>query len=86
VSSLGCAIFGVNLRRARERLGLTQQQLADAAGSGRSYISAIEGGMENLSIQTAEALAEAVGMSIQQLFDPSPTQAPKSPKTTPPKK
>ena len=63
-------IFGANLRKAREQLGLSQEQLAERAGTaGRSYISSIEDGQQNISFHTAEALAKAVGMTLQQLLD-----------------
>src|SRR5581483_5549007 len=67
-ASLSVVIFGANLRKAREQLGLSQEQLAERAGTaGRSYISSIEDGQQNISFHTAEALAKAVGMTLQQL-------------------
>jgi ribosome-binding protein aMBF1 (putative translation factor) len=63
--------FGVNLRRNREALGLSQEDLAEAAGLHRTYIGSVERGERNVSIDNMERLAAAVGKKIQELLDDS---------------
>lgn len=63
--------FGVNLRRNREALGLSQEDLAEAAGLHRTYIGSVERGERNVSIDNMERLATAVGKKIQELLNDS---------------
>jgi ribosome-binding protein aMBF1 (putative translation factor) len=60
--------FGAALRDKRRALGLTQSDLAELTGMSRSYISEIEGGHENISIERAEKLAKAVESSLAELI------------------
>lgn len=46
-----------NVRLARQKLGLSQEQLADEAGIDRTYVSGIERGVRNPSIQVVAKLA-----------------------------
>src|SRR6185437_9616295 len=52
--------FGANLAAARLRAGLTQHELADLAGVTQSYISAVEHGAQNLTVQSMVDLSAAV--------------------------
>ncbi len=45
---LSAAAAGVLLRERREDLGITQEQLAEAIGTDKSYISKLEGGVYNV--------------------------------------
>jgi transcriptional regulator with XRE-family HTH domain len=57
-----------NLRLARERAGLTQQQLAVAAGLSVSIVSQIEQGKTpDPRVSTVTSLARALGVGIQDL-------------------
>jgi transcriptional regulator with XRE-family HTH domain len=60
--------FGRALRRRRRDLDLTQDDLADRSALHRSYISELERGMRNPSLQNIEKLAEALELSIVELF------------------
>lgn len=56
--------FGTTLRRLRERAGLTQEQLAEAAGLSPRAIRALERGERRQPYQhTVEALAKALGLT-----------------------
>ena len=60
--------FGKAIRRRREALGISQEDLADQAGIHRTYQSQIERGIANPSLSKIEALAEALGSSVSSIF------------------
>ncbi|MBM7515591.1 helix-turn-helix transcriptional regulator [Nocardioides nitrophenolicus] len=57
------------LKDARIRTGLTQQQVADAAGVPRSTIARIETGRMQPSIPTLSAILIAIGLDIRMRLD-----------------
>lgn len=52
--------FGQNVRAARERAALSQEQLASAAGLHRTYVGSLERGERNVSIVNIHKLAQAL--------------------------
>lgn len=56
--------LGAVVRRERERLGWTQEHLANAAGVSVRQLIKIEAGRANLTLGTAEALAGALGVVL----------------------
>ena len=56
---------GDALRGARELCGLTQQQLAETAGVGKSNISEMERGKRPIGKAMAKRLAKALGSSYK---------------------
>jgi transcriptional regulator with XRE-family HTH domain len=52
--------LGRNLRAAREKLGLTQEQLSDLSGVQAGEVSRIERGQRDPRVSTLERLAAAV--------------------------
>jgi len=62
--------FARNLRRARRLKDVTQEGLALEAGVSRAYLSRVERGTINISFDSAEALAKAIGVSLRDLVDP----------------
>jgi len=60
------------LRVERERLGLTQTELADAAGISRQLISTTEAGHSKPGVDAAIALARVIGVPVEELFAASP--------------
>lgn len=60
--------FGENLRLERMQQGLTLEDIADRSGMTWSYISHIERGMRNVSIDNMAALAAAVGRPLRDLL------------------
>lgn len=61
-------VLASNLRRLRRDRGLTQQQLASAAGLDRAYISALEQQRHGAGIDTIEQLAIALEVETDQLI------------------
>jgi len=66
------ADFGTNLREARERLGLTQEQVAHRSGVHATEVSRIEAGKRDPQASTLERLAKAVEVRPGQLLDGLP--------------
>jgi transcriptional regulator with XRE-family HTH domain len=62
-------IFGRNLRRVRRDKNLTQEELSHATGLMQSYVSEIEAGKRNVSIDAIEAIAKVLKVSLAQLFE-----------------
>jgi transcriptional regulator with XRE-family HTH domain len=60
--------FGANLAAARIRAGLTQQELADIAGVDQSYISAVERGAQNITVQSMANLSHAVREDVIEMM------------------
>jgi len=54
-------ILAQNLKELRTSAGLSQEELADRAGLHRTYVSSIEGGKRNVTLENIFALAEALG-------------------------
>ena len=56
--------FGNRLREIRERSGLSQQALAKRAKISSATVSRIELGQSSPTLDTVEALADALGLSL----------------------
>lgn len=61
--------LGSNLREARERLGLTQEQVAQRSGVHATEVSRIEAGKRDPQVSTLERLAKAVELGPGQLLE-----------------
>ena len=61
--------IGQRIAALRSVAGLTQAQLADKAGMQRSHISRIEAGSLAVTLESIEAIAQALGMTVD-LIDP----------------
>ncbi|MGN6794878.1 MAG: helix-turn-helix domain-containing protein, partial [Streptosporangiaceae bacterium] len=68
-------ISGAKLRFARQARGYSQQQLAGMAGVSRQAVSAVESGLSDPSLRVALALAQALGMTVEELFGAEGTVA-----------
>jgi transcriptional regulator with XRE-family HTH domain len=65
----GMGALGTNLREARERLGLTQEQVAERSGVHATEVSRIEAGKRDPKVSTLERLAKAVEVKPGRLLD-----------------
>jgi transcriptional regulator with XRE-family HTH domain len=61
-------LFGTNLRQARIKAGLTQQAVEAQTTIKQAYISQIEGGKQNLTLETMMILAHAVDENVLALL------------------
>ena len=59
---------GKNLRRLRNRLGVSQDEFADLAGLHRTYIGAVERGERNITLSTVQRLATALKTEPEELL------------------
>ncbi len=60
--------FAVNLRAARMARGFSQEELGARAGLHRNYIGSVERNEKNISIDTIERLANALGVDVLDLL------------------
>jgi transcriptional regulator with XRE-family HTH domain len=61
--------LGMNVKRLRERKGMTQASLAKAARVHRVYVAQIETHVKVPSIATLEKLAKALGVKVGRLLE-----------------
>jgi len=64
--------LGANLREVRERLGLTQEEVAHRSGVHATEVSRMEAGKPDPQVSTLERLAKAVEVKPGQLLDGLP--------------
>ena len=63
------AVVGRNVRRLREQRGLQQDALAHDAGLHVTYLSGIENGRRNPTLEVLERLARGLGVPETQLVE-----------------
>jgi transcriptional regulator with XRE-family HTH domain len=64
-------LVGRNVRRIRQKNGLTQERFAEISGFSQQYISGLEQGRRNPTVVTLYELAKALGVSHMDLVRPS---------------
>ena len=60
--------LGQNMKRIRTKKGMSQGDIARALEVDRGYISNIESGKKNLTLATIQKLANALGVSADELL------------------
>jgi len=70
-------LVGSNVRKARLKAGLTQEQLAEASGYSQQYLSGLEKGLRNPTVITVFELASALGVSHLELLRPARARGPR---------
>ena len=60
--------FGANIRRERNRLGISQEQLAESCGLHRTYIGSVERGERNIGLLNLVRIAHTLGVSPNRLL------------------
>lgn len=60
--------FGLAVRYLRQKRGISQHALAKSARLNRTYLSGVETGQRNPTLQTITRLAEALGVPVAAFF------------------
>ena len=61
-------LLGTAIKTQRAALGISQEELAHRAGLHRTYVSDLERGARNPSLDSIEKLAQALQLSVSSLF------------------
>lgn len=60
--------FGELVRRLRKEQGYSQEEFSFRVGLHQTYVSSVERGERNVTIQTADRIAKALGTTLTGLF------------------
>ncbi|WP_267347015.1 helix-turn-helix transcriptional regulator [Sphingomonas sp. GM_Shp_2] len=71
VKSAAAILFGDRLKQRRRELGLTQGQLAERTGSTAAYVSQVERGQANPTLDLLARFAEVVGLEVWDMLRPA---------------
>ncbi|APR85226.1 Hypothetical protein A7982_10575 [Minicystis rosea] len=63
--------IGGNVYRLRRERGLTQEQLAEAAGIEAVYVHRVEHATTNVTVKVLVNLADALGVDVEALLKPA---------------
>lgn len=61
-------VFGTNLRKYRNELGVSQEKFAEMCGLHRTYISDIERFQRSIALDNVQKIADALGIGTYKLF------------------
>jgi transcriptional regulator with XRE-family HTH domain len=61
-------VLAISIIRLRAKRGLTQEALAFEAGLHRTFIAHVERQARNISLDNIEKIADALGVSVMELF------------------
>jgi transcriptional regulator with XRE-family HTH domain len=61
-------LFGQNLRKIRLEKNISQEELAFRSGLHRTYVSSVERGERNISLENIEKLAHALKIPTKDLI------------------
>lgn len=62
-------LVGKRVKELRNRLGVSQEELAEIAELDRTYITSVERGKRNISIVNIEKIATALNISLRDFFN-----------------
>lgn len=65
------SVFAKNVRRVRQELGLSQEELAERAGVHRTYVGMLERSEKNVTIYNIERIAIALDVEPASLLTDS---------------
>ena len=60
--------LGHAIRQIREDRNLSQERLAELAGLHRTYVSSVERGRRNVSVENIHKIAKALGVSMTEVI------------------
>jgi transcriptional regulator with XRE-family HTH domain len=61
-------VFGDNLKKYRNEIGLSQEAFANKCGMHRTYISAIECYRRSIALENVQRIADALNIETYKLF------------------
>lgn len=61
--------YGQAIRELRQSQNISQEVFADMCNLHRTYISDVELGKRNVSLENITKMAQALGMSLSELFE-----------------
>lgn len=61
-------LVGKRVKELRNKLGISQEELAYIVGLDRTYITSVERGKRNISIVNIEKLAKALNVTLAEFF------------------
>lgn len=61
-------VFGSNVKRYRQNMGVSQEAFAEKCGLHRTYISAIECYRRSISLENIQRIADALQIETYKLF------------------
>ena len=61
--------FGQHVKKLRQQAGMSQETFADKCGLDRTYVSGIERGIRNPTLEVIEVIARGLEIELTHLFD-----------------
>lgn len=61
-------VFSKNVKKYRNKLGISQEKFAEKAGLHRTYISAVESKRRSISLDNIQKIADALEVDTYKLF------------------
>lgn len=61
-------VFGTNLRKYRNEIGVSQEKFAEMCGLHRTYISDIERFQRSIALENIQKIADALNIDTYKLF------------------
>lgn len=62
-------LFGQHVKKLRQQTGMSQETFADKCGLDRTYVSGIERGVRNPTLEVIEVIARGLEIELTHLFD-----------------
>lgn len=62
-------IFGKNVRSCRKAKEMTQVEVSNLAGLHQNYLSEIEKGKRNITLEIMQKLADALNVEVKDFFE-----------------
>ena len=61
-------VFGLNVKKYRKSINMSQEELADKSNLHRTYISAIECFKRSIALENIQRIADALNIETYKLF------------------
>ncbi|MBD5130163.1 MAG: helix-turn-helix transcriptional regulator [Ruminococcaceae bacterium] len=61
-------VFGTNVRKYRNKKGISQEKLAELSGLHRTYISDVERFQRSIALENIQRIADALEVETYKLF------------------